>query len=153
MKQVNIYLETSFRGLKKQDGVIGYVIEYITAKGPATYNKITEIQNATPNFAELFALTEAMGHLSFPVEIKIFTDSKYLKQGIEAWMEIWEKNNWQNAKGKEVANRTDWELLKDQLKPHIYSIELGIEHGYKKWLKMEIETKLKEANHGKRSGM
>lgn len=36
MRHVNIYTETTFKGLKTQNGVIGYVLELITNKEPIT---------------------------------------------------------------------------------------------------------------------
>ncbi len=46
------------------------------------------------------------------VEIKIFTDSSYVKNGITLWIKNWEKNNWKTANKKPVLNKDLWlELL------------------------------------------
>jgi len=46
-------------------------------------------------------------------EIKIFTDSIYLKEGITTWISNWEKNNWKTADKKNVKNVDLWKKLKD----------------------------------------
>ena len=37
-------------------------------------------------------------------QIKIFTDSVYLKEGITVWINKWEKNNWKTTDNKNVKN-------------------------------------------------
>jgi len=46
-------------------------------------------------------------------EIKIYTDSSYLKEGITNWISNWEKNNWKTADKKNVKNVDLWKKLKD----------------------------------------
>ena len=48
--------------------------------------------------------------------IKIFTDSKYVKEGITIWIDKWEKNNWKTADKKNVKNIDLWKKLKEQVK-------------------------------------
>ena len=43
--------------------------------------------------------------------IKIVTDSKYVKEGIETWIFNWMNNGWKNANGLPVANKKNWEEL------------------------------------------
>ena len=50
------------------------------------------------------------------VEITIFTDSKYVIDGITKWIFAWLKNNWTTASKKPVANRLLWEELFDLTK-------------------------------------
>ena len=49
-------------------------------------------------------------------EIKIYTDSGYLKEGITSWINNWEKNNWKTADKKNVKNVDLWKKLKDLTK-------------------------------------
>ena len=53
--------------------------------------------------------------LSFK-EIKIYTDSVYLKEGITVWLANWEKNNWKTADKKNVKNVDLWKKLKELVK-------------------------------------
>ena len=46
-------------------------------------------------------------------EIKIYTDSVYLKKGITSWINSWEKNNWKTSDKKNVKNVDLWKKLKD----------------------------------------
>ena len=49
-------------------------------------------------------------------EIKIYTDSGYLKEGITSWISNWEKNNWKTSDKKNVKNVDLWKKLKDLTK-------------------------------------
>ena len=46
-------------------------------------------------------------------QIKIYTDSTYLKEGITVWINNWEKNNWKTADKKNVKNIDLWKRLKE----------------------------------------
>jgi len=46
-------------------------------------------------------------------QIKIYTDSIYLKEGITVWIKNWEKNNWKTADKKNVKNVDLWKKLKE----------------------------------------
>jgi len=49
-------------------------------------------------------------------QIKIYTDSTYLKDGITIWIKNWEKNNWKTVDKKNVKNVDLWKKLKDLTK-------------------------------------
>lgn len=59
--------------------------------------------------------SQEKGQLSLK-EIKIYTDSGYLKEGITSWISNWEKNNWKTADKKNVKNVDLWKKLKDLTK-------------------------------------
>ena len=46
-------------------------------------------------------------------EIKIYTDSNYLKEGITNWINNWEKNNWKTSDKKNVKNIDLWKKLRE----------------------------------------
>ena len=46
-------------------------------------------------------------------QIRIYTDSNYLKEGITSWINTWEKNNWKTADKKNVKNVDLWKRLKE----------------------------------------
>ncbi len=82
--------------------------------------KIKELGGAeahtTNNKMEMTAALEALHSLSkvkklSTNEIKLYTDSKYLIQGITSWVHGWKKNGWKTADGNDVANRELWEAL------------------------------------------
>ena len=74
--------------------------------------------NTTNNQMELTAAIEALKFLSEASSINLFTDSKYLKDGIELWIKNWKKNNWRTSKKKPVKNKDLWMSLDTQIQRH-----------------------------------
>ena len=68
-------------------------------------------KNTTNNRMELQAAIEALGSLTRPCEVKLYTDSTYVKNGIQSWMKKWKTNNWKTANKKPVKNKDLWEML------------------------------------------
>ncbi len=73
------------------------------------YGKSKETTN---QIMELTAAIKALESLKRKdVTVIIFTDSKYVIDGITKWIFSWIKNNWITASKKPVANRFLWEKL------------------------------------------
>ena len=51
-------------------------------------------KNTTNNRMELLAPINALKDMKPGVEIKIYTDSQYVKNGITEWINTWLGNNW-----------------------------------------------------------
>ncbi len=68
-------------------------------------------KNSTNNRMELTAAINALLKTKEGEKIKIYTDSKYLKDGIEKWINNWKNNNWKNANKKDVKNKDLWTKL------------------------------------------
>tara|TARA_B100000965_G_scaffold141788_1_gene118057 strand:- start:409 stop:843 length:435 start_codon:yes stop_codon:yes gene_type:complete len=64
--------------------------------------------NTTNNRMELTAVIEALKYLKCKSNINLFTDSKYVMQGIEEWIHNWKKNNWKTSKREPVKNKELW---------------------------------------------
>ena len=78
-------------------------------KEEALYGKNKETTN---QIMELTAAIQALESLKRKnVDITIFTDSKYVVDGITKWIFAWINNNWKTASKKPVANRLLWEEL------------------------------------------
>ena len=60
---------------------------------------------------ELQAAIEALKALKRPSSITIYSDSKYVIDGITSWIHGWKKNGWKNAAKKSVANAELWQQL------------------------------------------
>ena len=73
-------------------------------------------KNTTNNRMELLATINALRDLDANSQIKIYTDSVYLKEGITVWLANWEKNNWKTADKKNVKNVDLWKKLKELVK-------------------------------------
>ena len=65
----------------------------------------------TNNQMELTAVIEALSILKRKCNIDIYTDSKYVMDGITQWIDNWKKNNWKTSKKQNVLNRDLWEKL------------------------------------------
>ena len=57
---------------------------------------------------ELTATIKALKYLKHKSNITIFTDSKYVIDGINNWILKWKHNNWKTANKKEVKNKELW---------------------------------------------
>jgi len=62
-----------------------------------------------------YCFKQETGQLSLK-QIKIYTDSNYVKEGITVWIDKWEKNNWKTADKKNVKNIDLWKKLKELTK-------------------------------------
>ena len=71
-------------------------------------------KETTNNRMELQAPIEALKAIRKKLPIHIYTDSKYVMEGITRWLENWKRNNWRTANKKPVKNQDLWEEL-DQL--------------------------------------
>ena len=70
-------------------------------------------KESTNNRMELTAAINALLKIKQDKKIKIYTDSKYVKDGIEKWINNWKLNNWKNAHKKDVKNKDLWTKLDD----------------------------------------
>ena len=70
--------------------------------------------NTTNNRMELQAVIEALKYFKDKTNLNIYTDSKYVMNGIEEWIKNWKINNWKTANKKAVKNKDLW-LLLDEL--------------------------------------
>ena len=70
-------------------------------------------KNTTNNRMELIAPINALKYMNSKDPIEIFTDSKYVKNGITEWINTWVLNNWKTSNKEEVKNKDLWiELYK-----------------------------------------
>ena len=74
--------------------------------------------NTTNNRMELTAAIEALKHYQKREDITLITDSKYVKDGIQSWIQNWKKNGWKTAAKKPVKNKELWVELDDLITKH-----------------------------------
>jgi ribonuclease HI len=65
----------------------------------------------TNNRMELTAVIRALEALKRPSEVRIFTDSEYVRRGITEWVRNWKARGWKTADRKPVKNQDLWERL------------------------------------------
>lgn len=74
--------------------------------------------HTTNNRMELTAVIRALESLKRASEVEIFTDSQYVKNGIESWIHGWKRNGWKTADRKAVKNADLWRELHDVVARH-----------------------------------
>ena len=74
--------------------------------------------NTTNNKMELTAAINALEILKEPCLVELYTDSKYVKDGITKWINDWQKKNWKNSSNKPVKNKELWERLLEATTKH-----------------------------------
>tara|TARA_B100000214_G_C23803272_1_gene551393 strand:- start:327 stop:758 length:432 start_codon:yes stop_codon:yes gene_type:complete len=75
-------------------------------------------KNTTNNRMELTAAIEAIIYNLNIENLEIYTDSKYLKDGIEKWIINWKQNGWKTANKKPVKNKDLWIKLDNEISKH-----------------------------------
>ena len=74
--------------------------------------------NTTNNRMELKAAIEGLLALREPCQVKLTTDSQYVRKGITEWMTNWKRNGWKTSAKKPVKNDDLWKALDEQVKRH-----------------------------------
>ena len=77
-----------------------------------SYNKTTN------NRMELMASIMALKRINNKSEIIIYTDSRYVKDGITVWIKKWKLNNWKSSNKKPVKNKDLWVKLDNLCQKH-----------------------------------
>ena len=72
----------------------------------------------TNNRMELMAAIRSLEALTRPCAVDLYTDSKYVKDGIEQWLANWKARGWKTAEKKPVKNVDLWIELENQLDRH-----------------------------------
>lgn len=106
MKQVSIYTDGACKG-NPGPGGWGVLLRY-----GASEKKIYGAEaNTTNNRMELMAAIQALAALREPCRVELYTDSKYVQQGVSVWMADWKKRQWKKADKKPVMNLDLWQAL------------------------------------------
>lgn len=113
MQTVEIYTDGGCRG-NPGPGGWGVLLRY--------NQHIKELKghqsDTTNNQMELMAAIQAFEVLNRPCQVKITTDSQYVKNGITQWVAGWKKKGWKTAANKPVKNQTLWQRLDAAIQPH-----------------------------------
>jgi len=72
----------------------------------------------TNNRMEMMAVIEALNALKKRSKVTLYTDSKYVMQGITEWMEGWKAKNWKTAAKKPVKNQDLWQEIDKAIQNH-----------------------------------
>ena len=76
-------------------------------------------KETTNNRMEMTAVIEALQALKRPCNITLYTDSKYVMNGINEWLPNWKKNNWRTSNKKTQVKNVDlWQKLDELIAQH-----------------------------------
>lgn len=85
----------------------------------------------TNNIAELTAVIRGLERYGGG-PVTVFTDSKYVIDGITKWIRGWKRNGWKTSTGGDVKNRSLWEQL-DVLVTEFVHFEWVKAHNGDRW--------------------
>lgn len=72
----------------------------------------------TNNRMELTAAIQALEALKKPCKVQLYTDSRYVMDGICQWMPAWKARGWRTADRKPVKNEDLWRRLDEARSRH-----------------------------------
>ena len=75
-------------------------------------------EHTTNNKMEMQAAIKALERLKHSHNIKLYSDSAYLVNGMNSWIYSWQKNNWIKSDKKPVENKDYWLKLIELSKKH-----------------------------------
>jgi ribonuclease HI len=106
MSDVEIYTDGACRG-NPGPGGWGAVL---SAQGRE--KEISGAQrDTTNNRMELQAVISALQALKRPAQVRLYTDSQYVRRGVLEWLPQWKLRGWKTADKKPVRNQDLWEQL------------------------------------------
>jgi ribonuclease HI len=65
----------------------------------------------TNNRMELTAVIRALESLTREAQVELYTDSQYVRNGIQSWIHGWKRNGWRTSDRKPVKNAELWREL------------------------------------------
>tara|TARA_Y100000768_G_scaffold371532_1_gene338336 strand:- start:176 stop:601 length:426 start_codon:yes stop_codon:yes gene_type:complete len=102
------------------------------------------VNNTTNNRMELIATIMALKKIKKKSEIVIYTDSKYVKDGITDWIKKWKLNNWKSSTKKPVKNKDLWIKLDNACLKHKVSWKWVKAHAGNKYNNLADELAVSE---------
>lgn len=74
--------------------------------------------NTTNNRMELTAVIQGLAALKRPCIVNIYTDSQYVKNGMQEWIHNWKARGWKTASKQPVKNAELWQALDNEVSKH-----------------------------------
>lgn len=74
--------------------------------------------DTTNNRMEMMAVIKALEALKGAPKVELYTDSKYVMQGITEWLQGWKAKGWKTAAKKPVKNVDLWMEIDDVVAKH-----------------------------------
>ncbi|HEX3396174.1 MAG TPA: ribonuclease HI [Steroidobacteraceae bacterium] len=106
MTNVEIFTDGACRGNPGPGGWAALLVAGTERKEVSGSEALT-----TNNRMELTAAIGGLGALKRRCTVKLYTDSKYVLQGITEWLPNWKARGWRTAARQPVKNQDLWQLL------------------------------------------
>ena len=103
MERIKIYTDGACRGNPGRGGWGVFIINGQESK-KIFGGKI----ETTNNEMELTAAIKGLEFFNSPTDLDLYTDSKYVMDGINDWIHNWKKNGWKTANKKPVKRSNLW---------------------------------------------
>ncbi|TNG95740.1 ribonuclease HI [Pasteurellaceae bacterium USgator11] len=113
MKQIEIYTDGSCLG-NPGPGGIGVLLRYKQHEKTISQG----YRLTTNNRMELLAVIVALESLTESCKVRLYSDSQYMKNGINQWIHNWKRNNWLTSNKKTVKNQDLWQRLDQAIQRH-----------------------------------
>ena len=113
MKEVTLYTDGACSG-NPGPGGWGVLLQYNGVEKELSGGEA----ETTNNRMELRAAIEGLNSIKENCKVNIFTDSKYVMDGINQWMDNWKKRGWKTANKKPVKNQDLWQALDEAIQRH-----------------------------------
>lgn len=113
MKKIDIYTDGACRG-NPGPGGWGALLIYKDADKAIYGGEI----DTTNNRMEMTAIIEALKIVKMDCNITLYTDSKYVMDGITKWLPNWKKKGWITSNKKPVKNKDLWQILEESISKH-----------------------------------
>ena len=145
MYQINMYLASSIRGVRRTTGCYGYILEYIDSRGEAhIVEEYAQEADVTPNQLVLMSFLAALNRVAKDSEITVYTDSLYLRGSYTRDLQTWKEHDWKTSKGEEVKNRIFWQQVSKKTVRHVVRFDPAHHHKYKNHMTAELMRKKEE---------
>ena len=154
MEQFNIYIETSTTGPAYRRAAGIWLIEHEKADGVMETkdgilyrDKISEYELTLQCMINAFFILNRTGVKTGAA--LVFTEcSSVFNTMNNHWLSIWEKNGWNNAKGKPAPHRELWQQLWELMGNHVVSVTKE-SHSYKEiYMKEALRKELERREDG-----
>ncbi len=116
MSGVEIYTDGACRG-NPGPGGWGVLLRYAEEQRELFGGE----RETTNNRMELTAAIRALEALNRRCQVRLYTDSEYVRRGISEWLPGWRARGWRTASRKPVKNQDLWQALDAEAAKHSIS--------------------------------
>lgn len=114
-QKITIYCDGGCRGNQKQNNIGGYGAVIINNESGKRKEIHSGATNTTNNKMEMLACIKSLESIRLALryrwDIELYSDSAYLVNGMNSWINGWIKKGWKNSKKKPVENKELWQQI------------------------------------------